>query len=81
MSAPLSDTVTYRRLLAMADVRALLLATLLSRLAARMFSLTIVLYALTTLDSPVLAGWLAFATMAPGLMISPVAGALIAASP
>jgi nitrate/nitrite transporter NarK len=54
-----------------------LLATCLSRLAGRMFALTIVLYALTRFGSPVLAGWLAFAAMAPGLLASPLAGALI----
>jgi hypothetical protein len=58
-------------------VRALLLATLLSRLAGRMFALAIVLFALTRTGSPILAGWLAFAAVAPGLAISPVAGALI----
>ena len=58
-------------------MRALLLATLLSRLAGRMFALAIVLYALARTGSPVLAGWLAFAAVAPGLAISPVAGALI----
>ena len=69
--------LSYRRLLGIPDVRALLLATLLSRLAGRMFALAIVLYALTKTGSPVLAGWLAFAAMAPGLAISPLAGALI----
>lgn len=59
------------------DVRALLLATLLSRLAGRMFALAIVLYALARFSSPELAGWFAFATVAPGLLISPIAGALI----
>src|ERR1019366_1588146 len=49
----------------------------LSRLAGRMLSLAIVLYALTRTDSPALAGWLAFALLAPGLVISPIAGALI----
>ncbi len=68
---------SYRGLLGEQDVRALLLATLLSRLAARMFVLTIVLYALMRLGSPVLAGWLAFAAIGPGLAISPIAGALI----
>ena len=42
-----------------------------------MFGLAIVLYALTRSGSPMLAGWLAFAAVAPGLAISPVAGALI----
>jgi hypothetical protein len=72
-----SRALSYRQLLGAPNVRALLLATLLSRLAGRMFGLTIVLYALVQMDSPALAGWLAFAAMAPGLAISPVAGALI----
>jgi len=42
-----------------------------------MFVLAIVLFALALADSPVLAGWLSFAAMAPGIVISPVAGALI----
>ena len=73
----MAQVLSYRHLLGVPDMRALLLATLLSRLAGRMFALTIVLYALTRMGSPVLAGWLAFAAMAPGLAISPVAGALI----
>lgn len=55
----------------------LFLAACLSRLASRMFVLAIVLYALQRFDSPVLAGWVAFASMAPGLIVSPVAGALL----
>ncbi len=58
-------------------MRGLLFATLLSRLAGRMFTLAIVLYALARFGSPELAGWLAFAAVAPGLLISPIAGALI----
>jgi MFS family permease len=70
-------SLSYRQLLGVADVRVLLLATLLARLAGRMFALAIVLYALTRTGSAVLAGWLAFAAVAPGLVISPIAGALI----
>jgi MFS family permease len=69
--------VSYRQLLLEVDVRALLLAACLSRLAGRMFALTIVLGALTYTGSSVLAGWLAFAAVAPGLAVSPLAGALI----
>ncbi len=72
-----SRALSYRELLRVADVRALLLATLLVRLAGRMFALAIVLYALTRLGSPVLAGWLVFAAVVPGLAVSPIAGALI----
>jgi len=72
-----SRALSYRQILGAPDVRALLMATLLSRLAGRMFALAIVLYALMQTRSPVLAGWLAFAAVAPGLVISPIAGALI----
>jgi hypothetical protein len=72
-----AQVASYKRLLGTRDVRVLLLATLLSRLAGRMFTLAIVLYALARFGSPALAGWLAFAAMAPGLAISPIAGALI----
>ncbi|CAN5879466.1 MFS transporter [soil metagenome] len=40
-----------------------------------MFLLGIVLYALERFHSPTLAGWMTFATIAPGLAISPIAGA------
>ena len=69
--------LSYRQLLRITELRALLLATLFARLAGRMFALAIILYALTRFASPMLAGWLAFAAMAPGLAISPLAGALI----
>lgn len=69
--------LSYRQLLRLPDIPALLLATSLSRLAARMFTLAIVLYALDRFHSPVLAGWVAFAAMAPGMAISPLAGALL----
>ncbi len=54
-----------------------MLATIMSRLAGRMFSLTLVLFALARFSSPMLAGWLTFAAIAPGLAISPIAGALL----
>ncbi len=69
--------LTYRQLLRVPALRALLLATCLSRLGGRMLSLAIVLYALARADSPALAGWLSFALLAPGLAVSPIAGALI----
>ena len=73
----MNGSASYRQLLAVPDVAALLAATCLSRLAGRMFALAIVLYALARFDSPVVAGWLAFASVAPGLLISPIAGALL----
>jgi MFS family permease len=69
--------VSYRRLLDVADLPALLMATCLSRLAGHMFTLAIILYALERFRSPALAGWLSFAAMAPGLAVSPLTGALL----
>jgi MFS family permease len=69
--------VSYRRLLEVADLPAVLMATCLSRLASRMFTLAIVLYALARFQSPILAGWLSFAAVAPALAVSPLAGALL----
>ncbi len=74
---PLPHLTSYRQLLAATEVRALLITTLLSRLAGRMFALAIVLYGVTQVHSTMLAGWLAFAAVAPGLVISPIAGSLI----
>lgn len=69
--------VTYRALLRLDGVGSLLLAASLSRLAGRMLALVLVLYALGRFRSPHLAGWVAFAAMAPGLLVSPLAGALL----
>ena len=69
--------LSYRGVLRVPHVHELLVAACLSRLAARMFSLAIVLYALDRWDSPALAGWISFGVMAPGLIVSPLAGALL----
>ncbi|MDN3354913.1 MFS transporter [Actinomadura sp. DC4] len=55
----------------------LLLSACVARLAGRMFGLAIVLYVLAHFHSAVLAGWVAFASIAPGFAISPIAGALL----
>jgi MFS family permease len=68
---------SYRDLLTVADLPALLMATALARLAGRMMSLAVVLYALARFASPALAGWLVFTTIAPGLLISPLAGTVL----
>ncbi|HEX2889166.1 MFS transporter [Vineibacter terrae] len=68
---------SYWQVLRLPDVPNLLLSAGLSRLAGRMFSLAIVLYTLSAFDSPVLAGWVSFASMVPGMLVSPLAGALL----
>jgi len=67
----------YRMLLRLDHVPQLFWAACLSRLAARMFALAIVLYALARFQSPAIAGWVSFAALAPGLAISPIAGAIL----
>ncbi|SJZ32360.1 Predicted arabinose efflux permease, MFS family [Enhydrobacter aerosaccus] len=42
-----------------------------------MFALAIVLYSLSRFGSAALAGWISFASMLPGIAISPLAGALL----
>jgi MFS family permease len=69
--------LSYRALLRLDAVGTLLLAASLARLAERMLGLAVVLYALERFHSAQLAGWVAFAAMAPGLLIGPLAGALL----
>ncbi|CAB3786484.1 hypothetical protein [Paraburkholderia fynbosensis] len=72
-----SDSNSYRSLLGIANVPLVLGAAAMSRLASHMFALLIVLYALSRFGSPSFAGWLSFAAMVPGLLISPVSGAFL----
>lgn len=67
---------SYRVLLRQRDVGRLLLSAGLARLADRILTLVLVLYALARLHSPLLAGWIGFAAIAPGLLLSPLAGVL-----
>jgi predicted MFS family arabinose efflux permease len=69
--------VTYADVLRMRLVGPLLGAAFLGRLAEQMFALTIVLYVLTVYSSPQLAGVAVLTSVVPGLVVSPVAGALL----
>lgn len=69
--------LTYRQVVLMPQVAPLLGAALFSRLAEEMFTLALVLHVLDVFRSPTLAGVVVFAAVAPGLIISPVAGALL----
>ncbi len=68
---------SYRALLRIPGLSALICAATLSRLAGRMFALILVLFILANFSSPALAGWLTFAAVTPGLLVSPIAGALL----
>ncbi len=68
---------SYRSLLNIPGLPPLLVAAIFSRLAGRMFVLTLVLFVLARFSSPEWAGWLTFAAIAPGLIVSPLAGAIL----
>ena len=68
---------SYRQVLGLPSVPELLLTAGWARLAGRMFTLAVVFYALQRFDSPQLAGWIAFTSMLPGMIVSPIAGALL----
>lgn len=68
---------TYRQVLRAPHVLPLLVAALCSRLASEMFTLVLVLHVLAVFSSPALAGVVVFAAAAPGLVISPLAGAVL----
>ena len=67
---------SYRVLLRQRDVGRLFLSASLARLADRILTLVLVLYALARFHSPPFAGWIGFTAIAPGLLVSPLAGVL-----
>ena len=75
MSSP--SPLSYRALIAVAGFPRLLGSTLLSRTAAQMSSLMLVLFVLDRFHSPQLSGVTVLASIAPGLLMSPIAGAVL----
>ena len=70
-------TLSYRQVLRRPQVSELLACACLARLGIRMFDLAIILFTLRRFGSPALTGWVAFAAFGPGLIASPLAGALL----
>jgi MFS family permease len=68
---------SYRALLAIPDLRRIVLAMQFARTAQTMTSVALVLFALAEYDSPALAGVVTAAGLLPGILISPLAGALL----
>ena len=68
---------TYRALFAIPTLGRILLGMAISRIGGSMFGVAIVLFTLARYDSPALAGIVTFASVAPGLVVSPIAGALL----
>ncbi|HVB06122.1 MAG TPA: MFS transporter [Acidimicrobiales bacterium] len=74
-AAPLDST--YRSLFSVAGLPTLILATLASRIATQMSSVLIVLYVLETRHSSQLSGLVILCSQFPGILVSPIAGALL----
>jgi MFS family permease len=80
MAIPMTDLEldrSYRALLAVPSMGRLLVGMYISRVAQAMVGIAIVLYTLTAYDSPALAGLATFLSIFPGLLASPIAGALL----
>jgi MFS family permease len=68
---------SYRALLRIPTLPRILLAMQLARIAQSMVGVAIVLFTLQEYRSPQLAGVVTFAAVFPGLVVSPIAGALL----
>ncbi len=68
---------SYRELLRIPSLGRILLGMALSRIGGSMLGVAIVLFTLDRFSSPALAGIVTFASVAPGLLVSPIAGALL----
>jgi MFS family permease len=75
--APDTPEASYRALLAIPRLGRILLSMQISRVATAMVSVALVLFVLTEYDSPALAGIVTFASIFPGLLVAPIAGALL----
>ena len=77
MAQPISPKPSYRALLGVPSLGRVLLGMQVARIAQSMISIVMILFALQRYNDPSLAGLVAFASIFPGLIISPIAGALL----
>ncbi len=68
---------SYRALLRVPTLGRILLSMQVARTAQSMLNVSLVLFTLEAYDSPALAGLVTFAIIFPGLVVSPIAGALL----
>jgi MFS family permease len=68
---------SYRALLRVPTLGRVLISMQVARVAQSMVSVALVLFTLDRFDSPAFAGLVTFASVFPGLLISPLAGALL----
>ena len=69
--------LSYRALLRVPTMGRVLVSMQVARIAQSMVAVALVLFALERYESPAFAGLVTFASIFPGLLISPIAGALL----
>ena len=74
---PSAERTTYRDLFRIRSFPRLAAGVVLARVANQMLLLTLVLFVLQRFHSPTLAGITVFLSIAPGVALSPIAGALL----
>jgi MFS family permease len=77
VSETVTPTPSYRALFAVPAIGRVLLGMQIARIAQSMIGIVMILFALQRYNDPSLAGLVAFASIFPGLLISPIAGALL----
>ena len=77
MTVATAAPASYRRLLALPGMGALLVNTLLTRASIQMWEVAVILLAIQRFHSPTVAGVGVFLLIVPGLVMSPVSGALL----
>jgi MFS family permease len=77
VTGPGSTAPSYRALLEVPSLGRVILSMQLARVAQSMVSVAIVLFALAEYQSAAVAGIVTFASLFPGIVLSPVAGALL----
>ena len=74
---PRAGGLSYRSLFALPTFPRLALATVFGRTGGNLWQIALILFVLQRYHSPALAGFAAFLSIVPGLIISPLAGALL----
>ena len=77
MAEPVTAQPSYRALLGVPSLGRVLLAMQIARISQSMIGIVMILFALQRYNDTSLAGLVAFASIFPGLIISPIAGALL----
>ncbi len=77
MAEPVTTSPSYRALLGVPSLGRVLLAMQIARISQSMIGIVMILFALQRYNDASLAGLVAFASIFPGLIISPIAGALL----